>query len=443
MADLAPGSVLGRYRIERVLGRGGMGVVYLARDAELDRQVALKVLAPELAGDAAFRERFIRESRIAASLEDPNVVPIHEAGELDGFLFIAMRYVPGTDFRSLIEREGPLPAERAVAIVAQVASALDAAHRRGLVHRDVKPGNVLVAGRDGSRAEHVYLTDFGLVRRMAQGTALTKTGQFMGSIDYVAPEQIRGEPVDGRADVYSLGCLLYECLTGMTPFKSDREVTVLYAHLEEAPPRVTDARPDLPPAIDRVVARAMAKRPADRYATASELADDARKALSAGAPAAPPSRRRLMVAAAAAAVVVVGVAATIFSLGRHAATTVPPPKHGSSASAPGSPAAPVTIANGIVAFDPKTDRVTKTVAGTFGRGAFARNNFLEAGEAGVWTSDADANLVRIDPGTGAEQTVPLSHVQNPVDGITVGEGSGWSCGHRAGSAICSASIRPH
>ncbi len=285
---LAPGTLFGRYRIERVLGRGGMGVVYVAHDEQLDRQVALKLLSPELAGDASFRERFIRESRIAAGLEDPNIVPIYEAGELDGF----------------------------------VASALDTAHLRGLVHRDVKPSNVLVAEREGSRGEHAYLTDFGLVRRVAQGTSLTKTGQFMGSIDYVAPEQIRGEPVDGRADVYSLGCLLYECLAGRPPFHSDLEVTVLYAHLEEPPPAVTATRPDLPPAIDRVVAKAIAKRPADRYGTAGELADDARNALPSLAPPAPPSRRGLA-AGVAAAVVVVGVVAAILALGRHPAPTIP------------------------------------------------------------------------------------------------------------------------
>ncbi len=319
---LAPGTLFGRYRIERVLGRGGMGVVYVAHDEQLDRQVALKLLSPELAGDASFRERFIRESRIAAGLEDPNIVPIYEAGELDGFLFIAMRFVPGTDLQSLIQRDGQLSAERTLAIVSQVASALDTAHLRGLVHRDVKPSNVLVAEREGSRGEHAYLTDFGLVRRVAQGTSLTKTGQFMGSIDYVAPEQIRGEPVDGRADVYSLGCLLYECLAGRPPFHSDLEVTVLYAHLEEPPPAVTATRPDLPPAIDRVVAKAIAKRPADRYGTAGELADDARNALPSLAPPAPPSRRGLA-AGVAAAVVVVGVVAAILALGRHPAPTIP------------------------------------------------------------------------------------------------------------------------
>src|SRR5439155_12415145 len=221
--DTRIGTTMGGYHIERLLGRGGMGRVYLAEDARLGRKVALKLLDPDLAEDERFRERFARESRLAASLDHPNVVPIYEAGEHEGVLFIAMRYVEGTDLARLIEEQGALGLDRTAAILSQVAAALDVAHEHGLVHRDVKPGNILVG-----RGEHTYLTDFGLIKRREADTGLTKTGQFMGSVDYAAPEQIRGEPVDARTDVYSLGCVLYECLVGEPPFAHDPEVAVLY-----------------------------------------------------------------------------------------------------------------------------------------------------------------------------------------------------------------------
>jgi serine/threonine protein kinase len=267
--DSRIGTTIAGYRIERLLGRGGMGRVYLAEDTRLGRKVALKLLDPELAEDQRFRDRFTRESRLAASLDHPNVVPIHEAGEADGVLFIAMRYVEGTDLARLIERGGPLSPERTLTIVSQVAAALDAAHRRGLIHRDVKPGNILV-GED----DHTYLTDFGLIKRREQGTALTKTGQFMGSVDYAAPEQIEGRDVDGRADVYSLGCVLYECLTGEPPYPRDSEVAVLYAHLNDPVPRPTDKRPELPAGVDAIVGKAMAKEPEERYGSVRGLSAD-------------------------------------------------------------------------------------------------------------------------------------------------------------------------
>ncbi len=204
---LAPGATFGGYRVESQIGRGGMGVVYRATDLSLERPVALKLIAPDLAEDVSFRERFLREPRLAASLDHPNVIPIYEAGERDGQLYLAMRYVEGSDLKTIIEREGKLEPERALRIVAQVAAALDAAHRRALVHRDVKPANVLV-DEDG----HVYLTDFGITKQL--GGDSTDTGRVVGTLDYLAPEQIRGDPVDARTDVYALACVLYQCLSG-------------------------------------------------------------------------------------------------------------------------------------------------------------------------------------------------------------------------------------
>jgi serine/threonine protein kinase len=221
VSDLSVGSELLGYRVEAVLGRGGMSVVYLAEDLRLRRRVALKLLAPALAGDEAFRQRFLEESELAASLDHPNVVPIYAAGEADGRLFIAMRYVEGSDLKALL-REGPLTAERTVRLLAQVADALDFAHEQGLVHRDVKPSNVLLDGR-----EHVYLADFGLTKRLGEPRA-AEAGLF-GTIDYIAPEQIRGDEVDGRADVYSLGCLLYDCLVGEPPFRRSTDAAALFA----------------------------------------------------------------------------------------------------------------------------------------------------------------------------------------------------------------------
>lgn len=209
------GSEIAGYRVERMIGRGGMSVVYLAEQLRLGRKAALKILAPELSQDQGFRERFVRESRLAASIDHPNIIPIYDAGEAQGVLFIAMRYVDGIDLRQYLHEFGPLSPGKAVSVTAQVASALDAAHARGLVHRDVKPGNVLMAsGTDAETSDHIYLADFGLTKHALSVSGMTATGQFVGTIDYVSPEQIRGDPVDGRTDVYSLGCLLFECLTG-------------------------------------------------------------------------------------------------------------------------------------------------------------------------------------------------------------------------------------
>jgi Protein kinase domain len=261
------------YRIEARIGRGGMGVVYRAYDLRLKRTVALKLIAPELALDEHFRERFARETELTMALEHPNVVPIHDAGEVDGRLYLAMRLVEGTDLRTLLRAEGRLAPIRALAICRQIANALDAAHAKGLVHRDVKPSNVLL-----DEDEHLYLADFGLTKRL-DDSAHPPEGRSPGTPAYVAPEQIEGGPVDGRADVYSLGCLLYECFTGEAPFLRVSPLAVAWAHLEEGPPRASELNSQLPAALDDVIGKAMAKEPDARYPTCAALIDAAYEAL--------------------------------------------------------------------------------------------------------------------------------------------------------------------
>jgi WD40 repeat protein/tRNA A-37 threonylcarbamoyl transferase component Bud32 len=271
--DLRVGTELAGYRIESLLGLGGMSIVYLAEDLRLKRKVALKVLAASLAEDESFRERFLRESELAASIDHPNIVPIYEAGTTEDLLFIAMRYVEGRDLKMRLGR-GPLAPGDATGILAQVASALDAAHARGLVHRDVKPSNVLLdtsARPDGS--DHVYLADFGLMKQLSEEAG--EEGHLFGTIDYVAPEQIAGDEIDWRADVYSLGCVLYECLVGQPPFRRDSDLAVVFAHLDVEPPAPSALRPELPPSLDAVIARALAKEPAERYPSCRALAQGA------------------------------------------------------------------------------------------------------------------------------------------------------------------------
>ncbi|MGX5185381.1 serine/threonine-protein kinase [Streptomyces avermitilis] len=266
------GTQIASYRVEREIGRGGMAVVYCARDLRLDRMVALKLLAPEMARNDIFRRRFTHESRVAAAIDHPHIVPIFEAGEMDGVLYIAMRYVSGLDLRALLDRDGPLPAVTALRIAAQVASALDAAHEHDLVHRDVKPGNILVAqGTDSDHPEHVYLTDFGLTKKSLSLTGFTTVGEFVGTLDYVAPEQISGRPVDGRCDLYSLACVVYETLAGGPPFQRDEDIALLWAHQYDSPPALSEKRPGTPPAMDAVLAKALAKVPEDRYGSCLEF----------------------------------------------------------------------------------------------------------------------------------------------------------------------------
>jgi serine/threonine protein kinase len=270
------------FRLRSVLGRGGMSVVFQAEHPRLGNVIALKVLAPELATDDAFRARFLEESRIAASLNHPNVIPIHDTGSSGGLLYIAMRYVSGTDMRQMLKKRGRIPASTALALLGQAARALDVAHRKGLVHRDVKPGNLLVErASDDDDPEHVYLTDFGITKHVMSRSGLTATGQFLGTIDYVAPEQIQGTSVLGLADQYSLGCVLYECLTGRVPFEKDLDAAIIFAHVQEPPTMPTVLRPELPAAVDEVFARVLAKRPGDRYGSCREFIDAARTALGA------------------------------------------------------------------------------------------------------------------------------------------------------------------
>ncbi|MEU3486340.1 serine/threonine-protein kinase [Streptomyces massasporeus] len=260
------GQQIAGYRIEQEIGRGGMAVVYRARDLRLERTVALKLLAPELARNDTFRRRFTHESRAAAAIDHPHIVPVFEAGETDGVLYIAMRYVAGSDLRHVLDREGPMPPATALRVAAQLASALDAAHDHGLVHRDVKPGNILVSrGTDSDHPEHVYLTDFGLTKKSLSLTGFTTVGQFVGTLDYVAPEQISGKPVDARCDVYGFACVVFETLAGHPPFIRDDDMALLWAHQYDEPPPLTGERPDLDPRVDPVFAQALAKSPDDRY----------------------------------------------------------------------------------------------------------------------------------------------------------------------------------
>jgi hypothetical protein len=311
-----------------------MGVLYVAIEPGLDRHVALKLIAPEAAADEVFARRFAEESRIAASIEHPNVVPIYAAGEEAGVPYIAMRYVSGPDLGRRLARERRLTPGAAARLVAQIGDGLDAIHAAGLVHRDVKPANVLLSGEEGT--EHAYITDFGVARNVATQSGLTQTGRFVGTLDYVAPEQISGATVDARADVYALGCLLFKLLTGDVPFPRETEAARLYAHLNEPPPAPSLYVPEVPMALDDVAIRAMSKAPEDRYPSAGDLGRAAEAALS-GAPVtmpertvatgaaatgtaetvllARPRRRRLAWAGALAAIVAIGATAVALGVG--------------------------------------------------------------------------------------------------------------------------------
>jgi YVTN family beta-propeller protein len=380
------------YVVEEVVGRGGMGVVYRARDPELDRPVALKVIAPELAENPSFRERFLRESRLAASLGHPHILPVYRAGEADGALFLAMRYVHGEDLRALLRRQRTLAPQRALVICGQVAEALDAAHAKGLVHRDVKPGNVLLGEH-----EQAYLADFGLTKET--GDASTQTGQMVGTLDYLAPEQIRGEEVDGRSDEYALACVLYECLTGEPPFHRRTEAETLWAHMQEAPPALHKY-----PALDPVLARALAKDKAERYPSCGEFLAAAHSALGLEAPARRRRRlrvgRRLLVAGG-----VLVLAAAI------AAAVVDLTGGGSSAIASVAP-------NSLVSIDPRTNRIASSTPVGSGPAAVA------VGDGAVWVANAaDQTVSRVAPGT--KQVVSTIGTGRTPSAIAVGGGSVW------------------
>jgi serine/threonine-protein kinase len=278
--DIAPGDTIAGYRLEAQLGAGGMAVVFRAHDERLDRRVALKILPPGLALDTAFRTRFIRESRAAATVDHPNIIPIYDAGENKNFLYIAMRYVAGGDVKSLLAAPDPVPPKRVATIIAQAADALDAANSQGLIHRDVKPANILLDPVDISSDQpiHSYLCDFG-ISQQTLASHLTSTGQFVGTLDYIPPEQIEGRMVDGRADQYALACTAFETLTGKPPYDRTLGIALINAHLSQPPPKVTDLRRELPSAVNAVIARAMAKSPADRFANCLEFATALQSAL--------------------------------------------------------------------------------------------------------------------------------------------------------------------
>jgi DNA-binding beta-propeller fold protein YncE len=484
------GSVFAGYEIEDLVGRGGMGVVYRARQLRPARTVALKVVAPELSSDADFRRRFETESQVAAALEHPNVVPVYEVDEEDGVLFLAMRFVDGVDLRALIRR-GVDP-ERAARIVDQVAGALDAAHARGLVHRDVKPANILVS----SGTDHVYLTDFGLTKEIASEDGPTRTGTWVGSIDYVPPEQIQGERVDARADVYALTAVLFHALTGQVPYPRDTEVAKLWAHMQDAPPSACDCRPDLPPGFDAVIARGMAKDPDDRYASAGDLGraalavaagrrpETTEHSVATGAAApdtevsgggsravtdrartqadAPPSRTLLdpppggtaagavqprrrrggLLALGVIAGVLAIAAVLAVALGggdepdRPVSRTVAPRLVGSPIPVPGQPGAIAAGAGSVWVTSLAEDAVTRIDARTgqvqgepteVGRDPAG----VAVGQGGVWVANFEDDTVsRLDPATGRVVGRPLRVGDGPAD-VAVGLGSVWTADYRA------------
>jgi serine/threonine-protein kinase len=282
------GSTLAAYTLTELIAAEGMGVLYRGEHATTGATVAVKVLSPELAGDETARKRFLREARYTSSLSHPNIVKVFDAGEVKKVLYIAMQYVDGADLAKVLEEEGALEPERTIDVLSQAGAALDAAHAAGIVHRDVKPSNVMIAsGNGGEAAGHVYVTDFGLSRNLAENDGLTQPGTFVGNVLYSAPEQVAGQELDRRADVYALGCMLFHCLVGEHPFVYERALEVMQAHLGEPPPTASDRRPDLPPAIDAVIAKAMAKERDERYDTCATLIDAARVALGTPAPSDP------------------------------------------------------------------------------------------------------------------------------------------------------------
>jgi len=317
-SQLRTGDIVAGFRVTTLIGQGAVGSVYLAEALEDGSPVALKLLGDELTHDERFRQRFLRESELAASLDHPHVVPTLASGEDGGRLYLAMEYVEGSDLREVLRRDGNLDLSRALDFVAQVADALDAAHEAGLVHRDVKPGNVLVAEQDGR--EHVYVCDFGLARHVSSVSSLTGDRGFVGTIDYVPPEQIAGGAIDRRADVYSLGCVLFECLAGARPYERESELSVVFAHLNEPPPRLSDFRPELPRAFDDVFATALAKSPGERYGTCGELVAAARAALRGEGSARPGRSHRRLYALVGSALIVAAAAIAGFVLARDEAT---------------------------------------------------------------------------------------------------------------------------
>jgi YVTN family beta-propeller protein len=435
-ADPRLGTRLAGYQIQALLGRGGMGMVYLAEQLGPRRPVALKLLSAPVATSEAFRERFLRESELAAAIDHPNVLPVYDAGETDGVLWIAMRHVDGIDLAGLLARDGPLAPELALGIAGQVAGALDAAHARGLVHRDVKPGNVLLAVEDGAVA-HAYLADFGLTRRVGGPRGLTVSGQVLGTIDYVAPEQVEGGAVDGRADQYSLGCVLFECLAGVVPFRRASELAVLWAHVHDPPPRLGEYRPDLPAALDEVVGRALAKAPGDRHPSCGALVAGAQAALADTTPAggrhrvrrpagpragrrAGPGRRRPWLTRRSSLVLTVtaGVLSTVLL-----AAAVLLARDGGAPTVPTTPAV-VVAANRAVRIDPGSFQAVAAVAVGTDPAAVVGGGGL------VWVANRrDGTVTVVDPGANrVQETIPASGswpVGRGGPGLAYAGGSVW------------------
>ncbi|HEX5780314.1 MAG TPA: serine/threonine-protein kinase [Solirubrobacteraceae bacterium] len=455
MSELPPGTVFAGHRIEAVIGRGGMGVVYRATQLDLERPVALKIVAPELVQDETARRRFVQESRLAASIDHPHVIPIHQAGEEGGVPYLVMRYVAGDDGRSLVRREGALPPERASRIVAQVADALDAAHMAGLVHRDVKPANVLLGAGD-----HAYLSDFGLTRHVRSISDATRTGHWVGTLDYVAPEQIRGGDIDARADVYALGCLLFFLLTAQVPFPSENDEAKLWAHLTAQPPRVTAVVPEAPAAFDDVIRRALAKAPDQRYPSAGDLGRAAvaaaagvrsaapeRAVARAGAapvetrtrtsvgPGSPRGRTRLIGRVALlAAGVIAGVVALVLAVGDErerdgspARARPPEPRVVSRLRTAPRPSVLATFgprlwvgtfgADRLQAVDVKTNSTLSRFRPPVGKGTEG----LAVGGDVLWVAARPQRLLRLDPTSGRPVAPPIDLPMRPIELVADGD----------------------
>jgi serine/threonine protein kinase len=416
-ADPIIGTNVAGYAIESVLGHGAMGVVYVARQDSPARRVALKLIAPAFADDEAFRRRFLREATAAAAIEHPHILPVYAAGESNGILFIAMRLVDGQDLGEILRGSNELPLERVARIIRQIGEALDAAHARGLVHRDVKPGNVLVTHQpDGEDADFCYLTDFGVSTWTASSAAtITMTGQMVGTASYVAPEQIEGGNVDGRADLYSLGCVLYECLTGRPPFSGRQAAAILYAHLHEEPPPPSSIRPDLPAGVDDVTNRALRKAPGERYASCRELTHDLDGALAgtnsprakvplatapsrASAPRSVGRSTTWAVVAVVATVIIVAVAGAAFLALRD---------RGPAPSASSSVAAPSLIREGVQVTASSTAPSSTDAAGD--PVTYVPANVIDGNVQTAWRT----------PGDGHGQWVTLIF-DNPIDVVRIG-----------------------
>jgi hypothetical protein len=430
------GTQFAGYRIDDVVGRGGMGVVYRATELALDRPVALKLIAPELAGDASFRERFLRESRLAASIDHAGILPVYTAGEADGELYLANRFVDGTDLRALLE-QGPLRPERALALVGQVADALDAAHARGLVHRDVKPGNVLV-----DAADHCYLADFGLTKQLADGDA-GESGLLAGSLDYLAPEQIRRGEVTGRADQYALGCVLYELLAGTPPLRRETEARTLWAHMQEEPTALA-AHPELEP----VLARALAKEPGERYESCNAFVDDARAALGLGPSPRAVRRRRRRIGGRllylGAALLALAAVAVVLALTRGSSETAVAPPNSLGVVDPVSQELVAAIPVGntpteVAASDDwvwvlnsndgagtisRIDPETQTRVSTFSVGGTVQN--LLAAFGSLWVGTAEGRVFRVEPSTDlVEDDWTLPNAGEESAFLRFDVGAGW------------------